>query len=89
MPHKPKIGFFGLGIMGKPMASNIIQAGYRLSVYNRTQEKMKILADLGAYPCENHEELSTRSDIMITMLPDSQEVEQVILGKNNLLLKLH
>ena len=82
MPDKPKIGFIGLGIMGRPMAFNILKAGYPLSVYNRTPEKMDDIADSGAYKCENYEELSNRSDLIITMLPDSPEVEQVILDKN-------
>ncbi len=82
MPDKPKIGFIGLGIMGRPMAFNILRAGYPLSVYNRTPEKMKDIGDAGAYKCKNYEELSGRSAVIITMLPDSPEVEQVILDKN-------
>lgn len=84
MADKSKIGFIGLGIMGRPMAFNILKAGYPLSVYNRTLEKMDDIAASGAYKCENYQELSNRSDLIITMLPDSPEVEQVILDKNYL-----
>jgi len=77
-----KVGFIGLGIMGKPMATNILKAGIPLSVYNRTKEKMKELEKDGAYPCKSYKEIAARSDVIITMLPDSSEVKEVILGKD-------
>lgn len=80
-----KIGFIGLGIMGKPMARNLIKAGYKLVLYNRTREKEKELLELGAESAQNPKEITEKSDIIITMLPDSPDVENVILGKNGVI----
>ena len=85
MSEKPAVGFVGLGIMGKPMARNLLRAGFPLSVYNRTPEKMRELSQEGAYACLDYAELVGRSKIVITMLPDSPEVEEVILGEGGLL----
>ena len=74
------IGFIGLGIMGKPMAKNLINAGYPLVVYNRTSSKAQELVALGAHQVHSPKEVATRSEIIITMVADSPEVEQVILG---------
>ena len=82
MNNKYKVGFIGLGIMGKPMAANILKANFPLSVYNRTKEKMENMASSGAYACKNYEEIADRSNAIITMLPDSPEVKEVILGEN-------
>ena len=81
--HTP-VGFIGLGIMGKPMARNLLKAGFPLSVYNRTPEKMAELEAAGAYACQDYAELVGRSRVVITMLPDSPEVEEVILGAGGL-----
>jgi len=80
-----KIGFIGLGIMGKPMAKNLIKAGYKLVVYNRTKEKEKELLELGAESAQNPKEIAEKSDIIITMLPDNPDVEEVILGENGVI----
>ena len=80
-----KIGFIGLGIMGKPMARNLIKAGYKLVVYNRTKEKEKELIDLGAESVHSPKEIAEKADIIITMLPDSLDVEKVILGENGVI----
>ena len=84
MNQLPAVGFIGLGIMGKPMARNIQQAGYPLSVYNRTQAKMEEFIQSGAKPCRNFSELTEDCAVIITMLPDSGEVTEVILGEQNL-----
>jgi|Deesub1362B_J571_1020462.scaffolds.fasta_scaffold04858_2 2-hydroxy-3-oxopropionate reductase len=80
MSHLPAIGFIGLGIMGKPMARNLLKAGFSLSVSSRSKEKMDELAREGAHPCHDYSELVGRSEVIITMLPDYQEVRDVVLG---------
>jgi len=74
------IGFMGLGIMGKPMAKHLINAGYPLVVYNRTASKAQELVAMGARQANSPKEVAENSEIMITMVADSPEVEQVILG---------
>lgn len=78
MKDQKRIGFVGLGIMGKPMAKNILKAGYNLFVFNRTESKMAELTAAGAHGCKNYKEVADQAEIMITMLPDSPEVEEVI-----------
>ena len=77
------VGFIGLGIMGKPMAENLIEAGYDLVVYNRTREKAEDLD--GATVAESPKEVAENSDIIITMLPDSPQVEEMLLGEAGVL----
>ncbi len=77
------VGFIGLGIMGKPMAENLIEAGYDLVVYNRTREKAEELE--GAQVAESPKEVAENSDIIITMLPDSPQVEEVLEGEDGVL----
>jgi 2-hydroxy-3-oxopropionate reductase len=74
------IGFIGLGIMGKPMAKNLINAGYPLVVYNRTTAKALELVAMGARQVDSPKQVAENSEIIITMVADSPEVEQVILG---------
>ncbi|MEE9169759.1 MAG: 2-hydroxy-3-oxopropionate reductase [bacterium] len=88
MTEKPAVGFVGLGIMGKPMARNILKSGFALSVFNRTASKMDDVAKDGAHACQDLAELAARSQVVITMLPDSPEVQEVILGKNGLINSL-
>jgi 2-hydroxy-3-oxopropionate reductase len=75
-----KIGFIGLGIMGRPMAENLIEAGYDLVAYNRTREKAEDLD--GATVAESPKEVAQSSDVIITMLPDSPQVEEVLAGED-------
>jgi 2-hydroxy-3-oxopropionate reductase len=75
-----KIGFIGLGIMGKPMARNLLKAGYSLVVHNRSRSAVEELAAEGAKAASSPKEVAGQSDIVITMLPDSPDVEQVVLG---------
>ena len=74
------IGFLGLGIMGKPMARNLIKAGYSLVVYNRTASKAQELVEMGAKQANSPREVAEQSDVIITMVSDSPEVELVVLG---------
>jgi len=76
-----RIGFIGLGIMGKPMALNLVRKGYRLVVYNRTRSKMDDLVKAGAEPAESPKDVAEKAEIIITMLPDSPDVEKVLLGE--------
>jgi 2-hydroxy-3-oxopropionate reductase len=78
-----KVGFIGLGIMGKPMSGNLIEAGYDLVVYNRTREKAEELD--GATVAESPKEVAENSDIIITMLPDSPQVEEILSGEEGVL----
>ena len=79
------VGFIGLGIMGKPMAKNLIEAGHELVVFNRTQSKAEELAGDGARVAGSPREVAERSDVIITMLPDSPQVEEVLVGENGVL----
>jgi 2-hydroxy-3-oxopropionate reductase len=80
-----KVGFIGLGIMGRPMAKNLIEAGYDLDVYNRTREKAEELASEGATVAGSPKEVAEQSDVVITMLPDSPQVEDVLTGEEGVL----
>ncbi|MGA1196485.1 MAG: 2-hydroxy-3-oxopropionate reductase [Candidatus Latescibacterota bacterium] len=86
---KPKVGFIGLGIMGKPMAGHLIAAGYELTVHNRSQATVEALVGQGASKATSPKEVAQNSDIVITMLPDSPDVERVALGENGLLAGAH
>jgi 2-hydroxy-3-oxopropionate reductase len=77
-----KVGFIGLGIMGKPMAKNLMEAGYDLVLYNRTLEKAEELAEDGAEVAANPREVAENSDIVVTMLPDSPDVRNVVAGED-------
>src|SRR2546423_11744681 len=79
------IGFIGLGIMGKPMARNLMKAGYQLVVYNRSPGPMNELAAEGARTASNAREVAEQSDVVITMLPDSPQVQEVMTGENGVL----
>lgn len=74
------IGFVGLGIMGRPMASNLIEAGYVLRIYSRTAETCRGLAALGASLCDSPASVAAESDVFISMLPDTSDVESVLFG---------
>lgn len=80
-----KIGFIGLGIMGKPMARNLLKAGYPLIVYNRSQQAVLELAAEGAHAAVSPRDTAERSDIIVTMLPNSPEVHDVVAGPNGIL----
>ncbi|TBL72480.1 2-hydroxy-3-oxopropionate reductase [Paenibacillus thalictri] len=77
-----KIGFIGLGIMGKPMAKNLLKAGFSLIVSNRSQAAVDELSALGAETASSPRQVAEAADVIITMLPDSPQVEEVVLGAN-------
>ncbi len=80
-----KIGFIGLGIMGKPMAKNLIAAGYGLVVYDLNDTAVDELVSAGAQKSENPKAVAESTKIIITMLPNSPHVRAVILGENGIL----
>ena len=81
----PPIGFIGLGIMGKPMAKNLLKAGYPLTVYSRQPETREELARDGANKASSSKEVAERTETIITMLPDSEDSERAILGEKGVL----
>jgi len=80
-----RIGFIGLGIMGKPMARNLLRAGYPLVVHNRSRGAVDSLAAEGAQAASNPREVAEGSDVVITMLPDTPDVQSVALGADGIL----
>jgi 2-hydroxy-3-oxopropionate reductase len=79
------VGFIGLGIMGKPMAHNLLKAGYPLIVHNRSKAAVTELVEAGASAASSPAEVARRAHIVITMLPDSPDVRSVALGENGVL----
>lgn len=80
-----KIGFIGLGIMGKPMAKNLLKAGYELIVFDLNKKAVEELTNLGAEAADTSADLASKTKKIITMLPNSPEVKEVALGKNGLI----
>ncbi len=81
MSNGMKVGFIGLGIMGTPMALNLKQAGHSLFVYTRSKVP-EAFAEGGATICTSAKEVAKRADIVITMVPDTPDVEKVLFGEN-------
>lgn len=81
---KLRVGFIGLGLMGKPMALNIHKKGFPLSVYNRSPEKLKDFKKLGITTYDSPSELAANSDVIITMITAPKDVKEVALGKNGI-----
>jgi len=79
-----KVGFIGIGTMGKPMAINIIRAGYSLIVNDVNEQAVQELVKLGAKKAQNQCELAQQSDVIITMLPNGAIVEQVLMGEKGI-----
>jgi 2-hydroxy-3-oxopropionate reductase len=75
-----RVGFIGLGIMGKPMARHLLAAGFPLTVHSRSPGPVDELVEAGATRAEGPAELAASSDVVITMLPDTADVEEVLLG---------
>lgn len=80
-----KIGFIGLGIMGKPMSKNLLKAGYDLVVMNRSKAAVEELVTLGAHAAGTPKAVASQADIVITMLPNSPQVKTVVLGENGII----
>jgi 2-hydroxy-3-oxopropionate reductase len=78
------LGFIGLGIMGRPMAKNLLQAGYPLVVHNRSRSAVDDLKAAGATPGDSARDVAGRVDVLITMLPNSPDVELVALGTDGI-----
>ncbi|HEY0383674.1 MAG TPA: 2-hydroxy-3-oxopropionate reductase [Candidatus Elarobacter sp.] len=81
---KPAIGFVGLGIMGKPMARNLVGAGYRVVALNRSKGPVDELVAFGASTAATPREVAAQTEVVITMLPDSPDVESVSLGDDGI-----
>jgi 2-hydroxy-3-oxopropionate reductase len=79
------IGFIGLGIMGRPMARNLLKAGYPLVVHNRSRAAVDDLVSAGAKAAPSPREVAQQSEIVITMLPNSPDVELVALAKDGII----
>ncbi len=82
---KPRIGFIGLGIMGKPMSNHLLQAGYAVIVHNRSREPVAELVEAGAGEAHSPREVAENSDVVISMLPDSPDVQEVALGPGGII----
>src|SRR5262249_18536554 len=79
-PGKTRVGFVGLGLMGLPMARNILKAGYELTVWNRTAAKAAPLVAEGAAQAGGPAEVASRSDVVVTIVTDSPDVAAVVEG---------
>jgi len=80
-----KIGFIGLGIMGRPMAKNLMDAGHSLAVYDIAADRMKELTETGAVAGASCGDVAQQSEVVITMLPNSPDVRAAVLGENGVL----
>jgi 2-hydroxy-3-oxopropionate reductase len=80
-----KIGFIGLGIMGKPMAKNLLKAGHTLVVYDIVEPNMSELVEAGATAGESPKDVASQCELIITMLPNSPHVKTAVLGKNGVI----
>jgi len=85
MTNVKQIGFIGLGIMGKPMVRNLLKAGYAVTVHDSREDASNELAADSAVPAGSPCEVARRSELVITMLPDSPQVSQVVAGKDGIL----
>jgi len=83
-----KIGFIGLGVMGKPMAKHLIAAGHTLTVHNRSRGAVDELAAAGASAAASPAEVARASKVIITMLPDTPDVERVLTGADGVLARI-
>ena len=80
-----RVGLIGLGIMGMPMARNLIRAGFEVAVHNRTASKAEQMAAEGARKADSPRELAEESSVVITIVSDTPDVESVILGENGVM----
>lgn len=79
-----KIGFIGLGIMGKPMCKNLLKAGHECTIYDIVEEAAGEATKAGAVKCESAAQAASGRELVITMLPNSPQVKQVVLGENGI-----
>jgi 2-hydroxy-3-oxopropionate reductase len=80
-----RVGFIGLGVMGRPMALNLIRGGYRLLVYGRRPETMAPLVEAGAIACGSAAEVAAGCDIVFTMVTTTSDVLEVVLGERGIM----
>jgi 2-hydroxy-3-oxopropionate reductase len=80
-----KIGFIGVGIMGKPISRNLIDSGYKLIVYDINKEALNKVVEYGAERSDSPKNVAKNSDLIITMLPNSPHVKNVVLGENGVI----
>jgi len=84
-----RVGFIGLGIMGRPMARNLLKAGYPLTVWNRSRPGIDALVQAGAQEADSPRAVAEQSDAVITILGDSTDTEQVALGERGIIEGAH
>lgn len=82
------IGFIGLGVMGKPMAGHLLDAGHEVVVFNRSRGKVDQLVEAGAVGATNPAQIGEKADVVVTVLPDSPDVETVLFGADGVLTTL-
>jgi 3-hydroxyisobutyrate dehydrogenase len=82
---KPRIGFIGLGIMGRPMCANLLKAGYSLTVWNRSRPGIDEVVGYGGQAGSSPADVAAKSDIIITMVTDSPDVQRVVLGPDGVI----
>lgn len=80
-----KLGFIGLGIMGKPMSKNLLKAGYELTVFDMNTAAVDEVVAAGAKKAASSKEVAENSDVIITMVPNSPQVKEVVMGANGVL----
>src|SRR6266508_1081458 len=84
-----KVGYIGLGLMGKSIARNILKAGFPVLVHNRSRASVEELVAEGAIAANSPKEAAAQVDIVFTNLPDTPDVEKVVLGENGILAGAH
>jgi 2-hydroxy-3-oxopropionate reductase len=89
MSAQPTLGYIGLGLMGKPMARNLLKAGFKVVVHNRSRAAVEELVAEGAQGAHSPKEVAEQVDIVFTNLPDSPDVELVALGQDGIIAGAH
>lgn len=89
MKTQIRVGFIGLGLMGKPMAENLLKKGFSVLVYNRTSSRVKPLVEKGATSARTPAELAKKSDVVITMVTAASDVESVLFGTRGVVEGTH
>jgi 2-hydroxy-3-oxopropionate reductase len=84
-----KVGYIGLGLMGKSIARNILKAGFALMVHNRSRAAVDELVEEGATSANSPKEVAEQVDVIFTNLPDTPDVEKVVLGENGIIEGAH
>ncbi len=81
----PRLGFIGLGIMGRPMTKNLLKAGYEVTVWNRSEPGIADVEKAGAKRASSPADVASKADVVLSCVTDSPDVEQVYLGKNGVI----